>query len=281
MHTVIAENDESQWEDETGVLYHFPKRYEKRLIAGTEVIYYKGKLKNTKFRGKRLSDEPHYFAKAVIGKVYPDKESSKGDLFATIVDYSSFQIPVLAKTDGEYIEIIPDSQKNNYWRNGVRPINSNVYEKILLSLKSNQISEPLPTYEIYEEVNDTYNGLESGTEGLSNKRYVTTYERNPKYRKQAIAIHGTSCVACGFNFGEFYGEYAEGYIHIHHITPVSQLETPKSIDPEKDLVPLCANCHSVVHRKKATTLSIAEIIELIENTSNKSNQPDSANAAAV
>jgi putative restriction endonuclease len=269
MHTVIAENDESQWEDETGVLYHFPKRYEKYLISGTEVIYYKGKLKNTKFRDKRLSDDPHYFAKAVIGNIYSDKESSKGDLFATIVGYSSFEIPIFAKTDGEYIEVIPDSQKTNYWRNGVRPINTSIYEKILLSLKPDQISEPLSGYEIPEEVNDTNYELQSGTEGLSNKRYVTTYERNPKYRKQAIAIHGTSCVACGFNFGEFYGDYAEGYIHIHHITPVSQLEAPKNIDPEKDLVPLCANCHSVVHRKKATTLSIDEIIKLIEKMSNK------------
>ncbi|MGP4905368.1 HNH endonuclease [Psychrobacter faecalis] len=80
-------------------------------------------------------------------------------------------------------------------------------------------------------------------------------------------MHGNSCAACGFNFGNFYGEYAEGFIHIHHIVPVSELETPKEIDPETDLIPLCANCHSVVHRKKDKTLSIPEIKNLIAYSS--------------
>ena len=75
MHTVIAENDESQWEDETGVLYHFPKRYSKFLLPGTEVIYYKGKIKNVAFRKKRLSDSPHYFAKALSQKLLNGKGS--------------------------------------------------------------------------------------------------------------------------------------------------------------------------------------------------------------
>ena len=42
MHTIVSENDESQWEDETGVRYRFPKRYEGYLISGTQIIYYKG-----------------------------------------------------------------------------------------------------------------------------------------------------------------------------------------------------------------------------------------------
>ena len=44
MYTVIVENDESIWSDDTGVLYHFPKRYVNLLSPGTNVIYYKGKL---------------------------------------------------------------------------------------------------------------------------------------------------------------------------------------------------------------------------------------------
>lgn len=273
MPTIITENDESKWKDETGVLYHFPNRYKRHLLPGTEVIYYKGSLKNRKFRESRLSDEPHYFAKAIIGKLYLDKESSNGDLFATIIDFSEFQKPVLAKNNSEYLEIIPDSQKANYWRNGVRPISNEVYTNILSYLDPNQVSESKPSYDHSGELNDLENQLESGTEGQANKRYVTTYERNPKYRKQALAIHGCSCVACGFNFGEFYGDYAEGYIHVHHVNPVSELNTPQNIDPETDLVPLCANCHSVVHRKKSKTLSIRELEDMIKRTSNKSMQP--------
>ena len=46
MPTVIAENDVSQWDDKTGLEYHFPKRYIPLLRKGTRVIYYKGKMKN-------------------------------------------------------------------------------------------------------------------------------------------------------------------------------------------------------------------------------------------
>ncbi|NDV91670.1 hypothetical protein GTH32_10795 [Alteromonas sp. 345S023] len=96
---------------------------------------------------------------------------------------------------------------------------------------------------------------------------MTTYERNQKYRNQAIAIHGDSCKACGFNFGEYYGEYAEGFIHIHHSVPVSTYEEPRALNPEVDLVPLCANCHSIVHRRKDKTLSVDELKTMIQSAS--------------
>jgi predicted HNH restriction endonuclease len=274
MYTVIAENDESQWEDETGILYHFPKRYEKFLLPGTEVIYYKGKLKNIAFRHKRLSDFPHYFAMARIEKIYPDIESSKGDLFATITNFSPFSTPILAKIENSYLEEIPESRVVNYWRDGVRQIGPSVFNLITSKLQPNEILGPKLDYDAESTLNDTSNGLESETEGKAKSRFVTTYERNPKYRKQAIAIHGTSCVACGFNFGRIYGEYAIGFIHVHHVVPVSEFESPKKIDPETDLIPLCANCHSVVHRKKSETLSIKQLRALIESASNESFKQD-------
>uniref|UniRef100_UPI0004A48CA4 HNH endonuclease n=1 Tax=Vibrio parahaemolyticus TaxID=670 RepID=UPI0004A48CA4 len=59
----------------------------------------------------------------------------------------------------------------------------------------------------------------------------------------------------------------EGYIHIHHKVPVSQLGTSTLVDPEKDLVPLCANCHAMVHRKKDHTLSVEELTALLGSNS--------------
>lgn len=134
-------------------------------------------------------------------------------------------------------------------------------------MTSNKVSEQKTAYISDETAEKFQDSLESFSEGKKSKRYVITYERNPKYRKQAIAIHGKSCAACGFNFGNFYGEYTEGFIHVHHIIPVSEFEIPKNIDPETDLILLCANCHSVVHRKKDKTLSILEVRNLITNNS--------------
>ncbi|MFL3649810.1 MAG: HNH endonuclease [Pseudoalteromonas sp.] len=264
MPAIITENDESQWADDTGVVYHFPKRYKKLLLPGTEVIYYKGKLRRAIFREKRLSDLPHYFAKATIGKVYMDVNSSKGDLFGTIENYQEFEEPILAKVDDEYLEHIPQEKKSNYWRDGVRQINDDTYSKILSNIKTTFSYETLNLSKVNNEINDFDNTLESIIEGQKSQRFVTIYERNPKLKKQAIAIHGNSCHACGFNFGNFYGAYADGYIHIHHVTPVSELLEPKHIDPEVDLIPLCANCHSVVHRRKDKTLTIEELKVLIK-----------------
>ena len=236
-------------------------------MPGTNVIYYKGTLKNKAFSNSRLSNDPHYFAKGTIGKTYPDKESSKNDFFATINEFTPFEKAVLAKSDSKYLETIPESRKYNYWRDGVRPIDQDIYNRIISNTTSSKVSEKKSLYSIDHNLENYQDSLESLSEGKASKRYITTYERNPKYRKQAIAIHGNSCSACGFNFKKFYGEYAEGYIHIHHITPVSEFEAPKTIDPETDLIPLCANCHSIIHRKKEKTLSVTELKKLIADNS--------------
>ncbi len=97
------------------------------------------------------------------------------------------------------------------------------------------------------------------------KRIVqhVAYERSQKNRRLAIEEHGTTCAACGFNFDEFYGsEYADGYTQIHHIKPLSQYEG--KVNPVTDLVPLCANCHVMAHRKKSTVTSVDELKALIE-----------------
>jgi putative restriction endonuclease len=36
------------------------------------------------------------------------------------------------------------------------------------------------------------------------------------------------------------------------------------VDPETDLVPLCANCHAMAHRRRATVTSIDELKALVE-----------------
>lgn len=37
-YTIITENDKSEWKDETGEVYHFPKRYLTLLPEGGKVI---------------------------------------------------------------------------------------------------------------------------------------------------------------------------------------------------------------------------------------------------
>lgn len=75
----------------------------------------------------------------------------------------------------------------------------------------------------------------------------TEYERNPHLRELALRHHGRTCVVCGFDFAEVYGERAEGFIHVHHLTPLSSVGTAHAVNVETDLVPVCPNCHAVIH----------------------------------
>lgn len=101
------------------------------------------------------------------------------------------------------------------------------------------------------------------SEGRKRIRLHASYERSEKNRREAIKIHGTTCAVCGFNFDEFYGrDYADGYIQIHHVKPLSEHEG--AVDPATDLVPLCANCHAMTHRRRTTVTSIEELRALIQ-----------------
>lgn len=86
-------------------------------------------------------------------------------------------------------------------------------------------------------------------EGAKMTVTVNRYERSRRNRAHCLAIHGCQCVVCGLDFGEAYGELGEGFIHVHHITPVSEIGADYSVDPTHDLVPVCPNCHAMLHRR--------------------------------
>ncbi len=102
-----------------------------------------------------------------------------------------------------------------------------------------------------------------GREGKKDWIQSIHYERNAQLRQQALSIHGYTCVVCGFNFFETYGEIGRGFIHIHHINPLS--ETGEQIvNPKTDLVPVCPNCHYMIHRDKGHILSIKELKQILK-----------------
>ena len=99
-------------------------------------------------------------------------------------------------------------------------------------------------------------------EGMPNQVVITKYERNPYARKICIDHYGLSCAVCKFNFEETYGEIGKNFIHVHHLTQVATIGKEYTIDPVKDLRPVCPNCHSMLH-KRYPPLTIEELKELI------------------
>ena len=47
-------------------------------------------------------------------------------------------------------------------------------------------------------------------------------------------------------FERRYGPIGKGFIHVHHKKPIAAREVYR-LDPVNDLVPVCPNCHSMLH----------------------------------
>ena len=56
-------------------------------------------------------------------------------------------------------------------------------------------------------------------------------------------------MVCGKDFEEQYGSIGKGFIHVHHLTPISSIGKEYKLNIDKDLVPVCPNCHYMLHRK--------------------------------
>ena len=76
------------------------------------------------------------------------------------------------------------------------------------------------------------------------------HQRNPKLRQLCIEAFGSEykCVVCGMNFVERYGDIGKEFIEVHHLNPISETEGEHEVDPATEMVPLCSNCHSMIHR---------------------------------
>lgn len=114
--------------------------------------------------------------------------------------------------------------------------------------------------EIIENEADKY------VEGSKKQILVNAYERNSKAREEFIKIHGPKCAICEFDFGQIYGDKFDGKIHVHHKLPLNEVDDEYEVNPANDLIPVCPNCHLVLHSKVGGTYTIDEVKEFIKKT---------------
>jgi predicted HNH restriction endonuclease len=118
------------------------------------------------------------------------------------------------------------------------------------------------TIEIFEGLWRTASGRDprrsgiDGEEHVPNRSYlegaavrvlVNRYERDRGARDECVARHGTACAVCGFEFSREYEGVGAGFIHVHHIVPLGTIGQRYRVDPINDLVPVCPNCHAMLH----------------------------------
>lgn len=121
---------------------------------------------------------------------------------------------------------------------------------------SNEINELANEQQFYVDLSSPTN--EKLLEGIQKTITATIYERNPKAREECLKHWKYSCVVCGFNFEETYGELGKNYIHVHHINQISSIKKEYEVNPVEDLRPVCPNCHAMIHRNKEA-LTIEEL----------------------
>jgi hypothetical protein len=103
------------------------------------------------------------------------------------------------------------------------------------------------------------------TEGAIHRVLVNAYERSPEARRRCIGHHGAACCVCGMDFRSVYGTLADGFIHVHHLTPLSQIGEEYEVDPVAEMRPVCPNCHAVIHLGGGCR-SIEEVRQLLRGT---------------
>jgi 5-methylcytosine-specific restriction protein A len=110
---------------------------------------------------------------------------------------------------------------------------------------------------------DEIGELEGYSEGAAQRVSVNRYERDPTARARAIQHYGPRCQVCGFDFEAAYGILGQGFIHVHHTVPLSQIGKAYLVDPVNDLRPVCPNCHAMLHKRfpPYTTDELREIMQ--------------------
>lgn len=153
------------------------------------------------------------------------------------------------------LETVPEEYENDFYRG--YHWNCEVVKRVRKASK----------YEINLDDETSQEEIDLRTEGRKTVYYTTKYERSQKNREAAIRIHGTKCMICGFDFEAKYGELGKGYIEVHHIKPLFELDEEVTINPEKDLICVCANCHRMLHRFKSYIVTPEELKQIVEDNS--------------
>lgn len=121
------------------------------------------------------------------------------------------------------------------------------------------VNTPNSTHDdLPDRISDPNNDI---PEGAKLRITVNRYERSNSARTKCIDRHGYTCIVCGMDFSKVYGEIGKDFIHVHHIVPISKIGKAYRINPTKDLVPICPNCHAMLHKGNVSVEELKKIVK--------------------
>jgi 5-methylcytosine-specific restriction enzyme A len=218
--------------------------YKAAFTYGKQV--YKGEISKNAARAK-LSEEFGMNTNSAADYLSNFSHMMKGEKFTRTMKGEATEY---------FIVKIREDFGNNYFLNALHSVEQHVdyYEKLgrgnlpnireickkLRSTSQREYSNVFP-----DELEKTHNL----TEGAKRQITVNSYERNPRARAACINHHKPICSVCDFDFSIEFGEIGEGFIHVHHTKRISKIGEKYEVDPINDLIPVCPNCHAMLHRR--------------------------------
>lgn len=223
---------------------------EERLVDGKEKLF-----KSYGINKNSFADFYRAFQKMLDGELHKRGISTDlRDYYLSQIynDYGTEKLRTALKAYIDFIEYYEKSHNNT-----VRRIERKIYLKHYKKLNIH-----IPNIEVFKDFDEYW-------EGDTSEVFITKHERNIEARNRCIKSKGCKCFVCGFDFEKVYGDLGKGFIHIHHINPISTKDRLYVINVENDLVPVCPNCHAMLHRRKDRLLSIEELKQIIQKELNK------------
>jgi len=219
---------------------------EERLVIGKEKLHLTHGINKNSF-----ADFYRAFQKMLDGELHTRGISTDLRDFYLSQIYEDYGTKKLETALNAYIDFIIYYEKkhNNIKKKNERKIYQKHYE--LIKHQSPERKGRVKVVEFYE--------------GEFEQVFITKHERNTEARNKCIQAKGVKCVVCDFDFEKTYGELGKGFIHVHHINPISTKDGNYAINIENELVPVCPNCHAMLHRRKDKILSIEELKRIFHN----------------
>lgn len=218
----------SSYKDEVGVLYHFPKRYLKRIQSPeANFIYYE----------PREGGDQVYFGSGTIGQTWLDPEDST-HYYAEILDYSPFpkSVSYWGLRGGSF-------EPARTMRNSVRRIEQTLFQEILkkagfgVELGIVLAPEPSNLAALYQNAKPEL------------RRFLAArYERPNWITKLLKERLGATCQICSIE--GFMMRNGKRYCEVHHMFHLAK-RLPGSLGP-RQLIVVCPNCHRKLHYAPTT-----------------------------
>ncbi len=185
----------------------------------------------------------------MVGLLRPNGSVSAEELDTVIAEFRN----KYACGDGA---LLPDRQlKNGKLKGFLFIIDPTVALQVMLAESGVSDAEEAEIHQVGERL----------VEGRKSEYLGLRYERSAVARLKCIEKHGYVCACCGTQLSQVYRGLPREVIHVHHVRPLSSLTDEMLVHPESDLVPVCPNCHAVIHVKNPP-YSVSEVQEMLNGS---------------